>query len=56
MPSLEKVLGALTERNLTLTIKQDESELLEIKTKNKNIDMIIKNTDELKKLVKEIRK
>jgi hypothetical protein len=56
MPNPEKVLKALTERNLTLTVKQDESELLKIETKNKNIDMIIKNTDELKKLVKEILK
>lgn len=56
MPSLEKVLGALAERNLKLKAEQNDVELIEIKYRDKNIDLIIKNTDEFKKLVKELRK
>jgi hypothetical protein len=56
MPNLEKVLGVLVERNLKLTLESDDVELLEIKSSDKTIDLEIKNREEFKKLIKELRK
>ena len=55
MPKPEKILELLAGRNLLLNVKQDDVELCEIKSHDKNIDVIIKNIDEFKKLVKELR-
>ncbi len=55
MPNLEKVLELLSKRNLLLKVASDDVELCEIKSSGKNIDVIIKNTEEFKKLIKELR-
>jgi hypothetical protein len=55
MPKPERVLELLVERNLNLKVTQDDVELCEINTSDKNIDVIIKNTEEFKKLIKELR-
>ena len=56
MPRLEKILEVIGERNLKVTVESDDSELLEIKSENKNIDLIIKDNEQFKKLIKELRK
>lgn len=56
MPSLEKVLEALGERKLKLTIEQNDVELLLVKSRDKNIDLIIKDIEKFKELIKELRK
>ena len=56
MPNLEKILGKLEGRNLNFNLKQDGTELLEIRTTGKNIDIEIKNKDEFKTLIKELLK
>ena len=56
MPNLEKALEVLGKRNLKLNLSQDGVELLELRTKGKNIDLEIKNRKEFKKLIKELKK
>lgn len=56
MPNLEKVLLALGERKLKVTVESDDAELLLITSSDKNIDLVIKDKDEFKKLMKELRK
>lgn len=56
MPNLEKLLEKLEGRNLKLKLQQDGEDLLEIRTGGKNIDIEIKNKDEFKTLIKELRK
>ena len=55
MPKPERVLELLKERNLKLKVESDDVELCEIKSHEKNIDVIIKNREEFKKLIKELR-
>jgi hypothetical protein len=56
MLSLEKVLLAIGERNLLVTVESDDTKLLEIKSRDKNIDLVIKDNEQFKKLIKELRK
>ena len=55
MPKPENVLELLSGRNLQLKVASDGVELCEIKSHDKNIDVIIKNREEFKKLIKELR-
>lgn len=55
MPKPEEVLELLKGRNLRITIESEDVELCEIKSQDKNIDVIIKNQEEFKKLLKELR-
>lgn len=56
MPNLLKALEALGERNLKLELSQDGVDLLELRMSDKNIDLEIKDRDEFKKLLKELKK
>lgn len=56
MPNLLKALEALGERNLKLELSQDGVDLLELRMRDKNIDLEIKDRDEFKKLLKELKK
>ncbi|MEE8402438.1 MAG: hypothetical protein V3R93_01655 [Candidatus Hydrothermarchaeaceae archaeon] len=56
MPNLLKALEALGERNLKLNLSQDGADLLELRMSDKNIDLEIKDREEFKKLLKELRK
>ncbi|MBU2559927.1 hypothetical protein KKA03_03440 [archaeon] len=56
MPSLEKVLLAIGERNLKVTVESDDTELIEIKSENKNIDLVIKDNEKFKELLKGLRR
>ena len=53
---MEKILEVIGEQNLKLSIEQNDVELLEIKSENKNIDLVIKDKEGFKKLIKELRK
>lgn len=56
MPTLLKALETLGKRNLKLNLSQDSVELLELKINDKNIDLDIKNREEFKKLLEELKK
>lgn len=56
MPNLLKALEALEKRNLKLNLSQDGAELVELSINDKNIDFEIKNREEFKKLLKELKK
>lgn len=55
MPNLLKALETLEKRNLKLNLSQDGVELLELRIDDKNIDLEIKNREEFKKLLKELK-
>jgi len=55
MPNLLKALEILEKRNLKLNLSQDGVELLELRINDKNIDLEIKNREEFKKLLKELK-
>lgn len=56
MPTLLKALETLGKSNLKLNLSQDGVELLELKINDKNIDLEIKNREEFKKLLEELKK
>lgn len=55
MSDLLKALEILEKRNLKLNLSQDGVELLELRIDDKNIDLEIKNREEFKKLLKELK-
>jgi hypothetical protein len=55
MLDLFKALESLEERNLKLNFSQDGIELLELRINHKNIDVEIKDREEFKKLLKELK-
>ncbi len=56
MSNLLRALETLEKHNLKLELSQDGVEMVELRMNDKNIDLEIKDRDEFKKLLKELKK